>query len=109
MNIKQDSKIISLVNIFEPNTKKGRADFYKEVSKWISKYSIKNEHAIIILVGDFNCSVLKDKDRSLNSFNNLQSHFYGQKINQKKWFHLLFKHNAFVIDRKIFSHHPSQM
>lgn len=40
---------------------------------WISKYSIDNEN--VILVEDFNCSMVKDKDRSLNSFKKLQNHF----------------------------------
>lgn len=45
----------------------------RTISKWISQYSINNEN--VILVGDFNCSLLKDKDKSLNSFKNLQKHF----------------------------------
>lgn len=64
----------------------------RTISKWISQYSINNEN--VILVGDFNCSLLKDNGKSLNSFKNLQNHFdfvdlWAKIKPETKWFHLV--------------------
>lgn len=71
-----------------------------ELYCWISNKIVKLLHLSIfihpilettelILVGDFNCSLLKYEERSLNSFKNLQHHFdfvdLWKKLNQKKW------------------------
>lgn len=69
LNIEYDSKIIIFVNIYVFNFENDWVDFFKKVLKWILKYFINNEN--VIFVGDFNCFLLKDKDKSLNSFKNL--------------------------------------
>ena len=62
LNIEHESRIITVVNVYAPNTEKCRVDFFRKVSKWIAKYSMNDEN--VILVGDFNCNILKDNDRS---------------------------------------------
>ena len=51
LNIEHDSRIITVVNVYAPNTEKCRVDFSRRVSTWISKYSINDEN--VILVGNF--------------------------------------------------------
>ena len=73
LNIEHESRIITVVNVYAPNTEKCRVDFFRKVSKWIAKYSMNDEN--VILVGDFNCNILKDNDRSSHVLKNVLFRF----------------------------------
>lgn len=85
LNIEHNNETITLANLYAPNTENDRVSFFKKVSKWISMYCMNENN--IILVGDFNCSMSKEKDKSLNSLKNLLFRFelldLWQKIKPK--------------------------
>ena len=62
MNIEHDNNIITLVNVYAPNSENERVNVFKKVAKWISQYAMNEEN--LILVGDFNCNVKSEKDKS---------------------------------------------
>lgn len=62
MNIEHDKNIITLVNVYPPNSENLRINFFEKVAKWISQYAMNEE--FLIFVGDFNCNLQKDKDES---------------------------------------------
>lgn len=51
-NIKIEEKIITLINIYAPNSTTDRKAFFNKIQKWINKFAL-NEEALII-GGDFN-------------------------------------------------------
>lgn len=73
LNIIHDNTIITLTNIYAPNTEKLRLDFFKKVSKWISQYSSNDEN--VILVGDLNCDTASKKDKSSKLIQDIISKF----------------------------------
>lgn len=83
--IGHNNETITLLYLYAPNTEHDRVSFFKNVSNWISMYCMNENN--IILVGDFNCSVSKEKDKCLNSLKNLQFRFelidLWQKIKPK--------------------------
>jgi len=60
----EDSKCISIISIYAPNVEKNRKDFFKNMSKWIMKYSVSSDQ--LIVCGDHNCC-LNDEDRIPNT------------------------------------------
>lgn len=68
-NIEYNNEIIIFVNIYVLNIENDRVSFFKKVLKWIIMYCINENN--MIFVGDFNCFMLKEKDKSLNSLKNL--------------------------------------
>ena len=60
VNIKVNEEIITLVNIYAPNSETDRTSFYGKVDKWITDYSLNVNN--VVIAGDFNCCLL-DSDR----------------------------------------------
>ena len=53
VNAKIGEEVLTLVNIYAPNSEKDRIDFYTKVENWINEDSLNTDN--IILGGDFNC------------------------------------------------------
>ena len=60
VNIKVNDEVITLINIYVPNSETDRSSFYGKVDKWITDHSLNVNN--IVIAGDFNCCPL-DSDR----------------------------------------------
>ena len=94
VNIKIRDEVITLINIYAPNSEKDRISFYSTINAWINDFSLNISN--VILAGDFNCCYLdtdrqppthlKDKSRDhlkdLVKENNLDDiqHQYGSNV-----------------------------
>ena len=61
VNIKINSEIISLVNVYAPNSEIERTSFYSEVEKWIIDHSLNVNN--LVIAGGFNCCHLASDDQ----------------------------------------------
>ena len=64
-NVAIENKLITLVNIYAPNTAVERKSFFNKLQKWLSKFSENNQH--VIMGGDFNYTDINEEDRTSKS------------------------------------------
>ena len=62
LNVKHEDNILSIVNIYAPNNESDRINFFKRLQSFINNYSMNVEN--IIICGDFNCVLSKERDKS---------------------------------------------
>ena len=85
INMEYEQNVITLVNIYAPNSENERCKFFKKLASWISQYCLNEEN--IILAGDFNSSH-KAKTKCCKIINDLKYKYnlidIWDKINPEK-------------------------